>query len=84
AIEEDHLPDALRAAAAAPAAAEETLPAGEYDTANGGRERLEGLLARHQGNVNAVAREMRTSRTQIHRLCRRFGIDLRVHRFKRQ
>jgi transcriptional regulator with GAF, ATPase, and Fis domain len=46
------------------------------------RERLEDLLTRDQGNVNAVAREMRTSRTQVHRLCRRFGIDLRAHRFK--
>ncbi|HSS02239.1 MAG TPA: sigma 54-interacting transcriptional regulator [Kofleriaceae bacterium] len=86
-IEEDHLSDAVRAVsphALPPASAEDALPgAAEHDTASGSRERLEGLLARHQGNVNAVAREMRTSRTQIHRLCRRFGIDLRVHRFKR-
>jgi DNA-binding NtrC family response regulator len=79
-IDQEHLPDPVRAAPT-----EEPAPAlSEYDSSDSGRDRLEGLLARHQGNVNAVARELRTSRTQIHRLCRRFGIDLRIHRFKRE
>jgi transcriptional regulator of acetoin/glycerol metabolism len=79
-IDEPHLTEVVRTAPA-----ETGAPAfRELDGANGARERLEGLLSRHHGNVNAVAREMRTSRTQIHRLCRRFGIDLRVHRFKQE
>jgi DNA-binding NtrC family response regulator len=77
-IDEPHLGDLVRVAI------DDAGPPPRHDEAPGdGRERLESLLARHQGNVNAVAREMRTSRTQVHRLCRRFGIDLRVHRFKR-
>ncbi|HEY0991337.1 MAG TPA: sigma 54-interacting transcriptional regulator, partial [Kofleriaceae bacterium] len=79
-IDEPHLTEVVRTAPT-----ETGAPAfRELDSANGARERLEGLLSRHHGNVNAVAREMRTSRTQIHRLCRRFGIDLRVHRFKQE
>jgi DNA-binding NtrC family response regulator len=77
-IEYEHLPDAVRVAPLPVAAP----PAGEQ-APDAARDRLEQLLARHQGNVNAVARELRTSRTQVHRLCRRFGIDVSAHRFKR-
>jgi transcriptional regulator with GAF, ATPase, and Fis domain len=41
---------------------------------------LEKLLEKHRGNVTAAATAMGTSRMQIHRLCRRFGIDLRQYR----
>jgi transcriptional regulator with AAA-type ATPase domain len=41
---------------------------------------LETSLEKNRGNVAAVAAEMRTSRMQVHRLCRRFGIDLRHYR----
>jgi transcriptional regulator with AAA-type ATPase domain len=55
-------------------------PCHERDAAVEPRDRLDGLLARHRGNVNAVARELRTSRTQVHRLCHRLGIDVELHR----
>jgi transcriptional regulator with PAS, ATPase and Fis domain len=47
---------------------------------DGQRDRLMNLLSRHAGNVTAVAAEMRTSRTQVHRLCRRFGVALQDFR----
>jgi DNA-binding NtrC family response regulator len=37
-------------------------------------------LARHRGNVSNVARAMGKERMQIHRWCRRFGIDPTVYR----
>ena len=37
---------------------------------------LRDLLARHGGNVTAVARELEKDRTQIHRWLKRFGISL--------
>jgi sigma-54 dependent transcriptional regulator, acetoin dehydrogenase operon transcriptional activator AcoR len=37
-------------------------------------------LARHQGNLAEVAREMGKARMQIHRWCRRFGVDPNVYR----
>jgi pSer/pThr/pTyr-binding forkhead associated (FHA) protein len=41
------------------------------------RASLEALLERHGGNISAVARELSTSRTQVARLCERFGITPR-------
>jgi transcriptional regulator of acetoin/glycerol metabolism len=32
-------------------------------------------LTRHQGNISAVARAMRCTRTQVHRWLKRWGID---------
>jgi DNA-binding NtrC family response regulator len=46
------------------------------------RHQLTALLMRYQGNVTSTAEELRTSRIQVHRLCRRFGIDLRDYRPK--
>jgi DNA-binding NtrC family response regulator len=40
------------------------------------REQLAALLTRFQGNISSVADELRTSRAQVHRLCKRFGINL--------
>lgn len=44
------------------------------------REALVDSLARHEGNVSAVAREMGRTRTQIHRWIRRFGLCPDDHR----
>jgi transcriptional regulator with AAA-type ATPase domain len=44
------------------------------------RSELALLLDRHHGNVTAVAAELKTSRMQVHRLCRRLQIDLRKYR----
>jgi sigma-54 dependent transcriptional regulator, acetoin dehydrogenase operon transcriptional activator AcoR len=39
------------------------------------RRALVALLAEHDGNLSAVARVLRTSRSQVHRLMKRHGID---------
>jgi DNA-binding NtrC family response regulator len=39
------------------------------------RDELTSLLAAHRGSIAAVARELRTSRAQVHRLLRRFELD---------
>lgn len=39
------------------------------------RERLRQSLARHRGNISAVARDMGKARMQIHRWLERFGLD---------
>jgi DNA-binding NtrC family response regulator len=44
------------------------------------RDHLSALLTQFRGNVSSVADELRTSRAQVHRLCKRFGIDLSEYR----
>ncbi|HEY1552359.1 MAG TPA: sigma 54-interacting transcriptional regulator [Kofleriaceae bacterium] len=44
------------------------------------REELLGLLRDHRGNLAAVARALSTSRAQVHRLLRRYSIDLEAFR----
>ncbi|CAN5430291.1 hypothetical protein BH11MYX1_BH11MYX1_49800 [soil metagenome] len=44
------------------------------------REELLALLRDHRGNLAAVARALATSRAQIHRLLRRYSIDLETYR----
>jgi DNA-binding NtrC family response regulator len=44
------------------------------------REELLGLLRDHRGNLAAVARALSTSRAQVHRLLRRYTIDLEAFR----
>ncbi len=44
------------------------------------REELLALLRDHRGNLAAVARALTTSRAQIHRLLRRYSIDLETYR----
>ncbi|HEY0251760.1 MAG TPA: sigma 54-interacting transcriptional regulator [Kofleriaceae bacterium] len=44
------------------------------------REELLALLRDHRGNLAAVARALNTSRAQIHRLLRRYSIDLESYR----
>lgn len=42
--------------------------------------RLEELLRLHRGNVSAIARDLQTTRAQIHRWCKRFGRDIQSYR----
>jgi sigma-54 dependent transcriptional regulator, acetoin dehydrogenase operon transcriptional activator AcoR len=39
-------------------------------------------LARHQGNLTEVGRAMGKTRLQVHRWCKRFGIDPELYRLK--
>jgi DNA-binding NtrC family response regulator len=39
------------------------------------RNAIVALLAKHEGNLAAVARELRTSRSQLYRLIERYGIE---------
>jgi DNA-binding NtrC family response regulator len=41
---------------------------------------LRELLARHQGNIAAVGRELGKERVQVHRWLRRYGIDVSEYR----
>jgi len=68
-IQLEHLPDALRAPPAVRS---------QHETSR--REELVGCLREHAGNLAAVARALGTSRTQIHRLLERYGIDPRAYR----
>ncbi|MEO7733997.1 MAG: sigma 54-interacting transcriptional regulator, partial [Kofleriaceae bacterium] len=49
------------------------LPAGPAHQ----RALIVGLIVEHQGNLSAVARVLQTSRSQLHRLLERHGIELR-------
>jgi DNA-binding NtrC family response regulator len=44
------------------------------------RTRLTALLESHRGNVSAVARELGTTRMQVHRWAKRYGLDLEKYR----
>jgi len=89
-IRASHLPDALRARGGSqePKESPAAAPSPEEGGSRGGlrfgdqarRPKLLELLDRHRGNLAAVARELRTSRAQIHRLLRRAGIDHRGFR----
>jgi transcriptional regulator of acetoin/glycerol metabolism len=68
-IELAHLPEALRA-----------VPEVAVDRARARRDELIACLRDHHGNLAAVARQLGTSRTQVHRLLERLGIDPRAHR----
>jgi DNA-binding NtrC family response regulator len=78
AVELDDLPPAvLRGASRPDEPAKETREALR-------REELCALLTHHAGNVSRVARALRTSRAQVHRLCHRLGLDVRAFREHRQ
>ncbi|MGZ6123685.1 MAG: sigma 54-interacting transcriptional regulator, partial [Myxococcales bacterium] len=70
-VEVEHLPEAVRASAAAPLPA--PPPVDGRDAAR--REELIGLLREHGGNVSAAARALGKARTQVQRWLRRFHID---------
>ena len=63
-------------ASAAPPAAGPSAPRRAPPT----EDELRGLLARHQGNVAAVGRELGKERMQVHRWLKRYGIDLAQYR----
>jgi transcriptional regulator with PAS, ATPase and Fis domain len=69
-IDARHLPEAVRAERAS------TLSDDDQRL----RESLDSLLARHKGNVAAVARELGKGRMQVHRWARRFGLRLDGYR----
>jgi len=73
-IDVEHLGEALTA----PVASGANTATGDTRSANS--EGLKQLLTRHRGNVSSVALALHTSRMQVHRLCKRFGIDLREFR----
>src|SRR5262249_23941619 len=65
-----HVPEGMLGSSEKPAAP--PAPLSSEDQAL--RERLSGLLAEHQGNLAAVAREMAKSRIYVQRLMARFGL----------
>jgi hypothetical protein len=71
-IEVDHLPDTVRHGPS-----QRVLPASEHADCD----RLSALLTETRGNVSATATAMRTSRSQVHRWMKRFG--LKPDRFRR-
>jgi transcriptional regulator of acetoin/glycerol metabolism len=81
-IEVEHLPVELQAGAAASAAgraAGDAAPPHDDDN-HELRAQLHELLARHDGNVVAVAKALGKERAQIYRWVRRFAIDLEAFR----
>jgi DNA-binding NtrC family response regulator len=77
-IRVEHLPEEISRPAAPSRAPEAADALGERDR----KLRLELLeqLARHGGNLADVAREMGKARMQVHRWCKRFGIDPNLYR----
>jgi transcriptional regulator with PAS, ATPase and Fis domain len=84
-ITTDHLPPAIAGALGLPGTSERlgTAPATAGEAPGGTaapaaragrRARIIALLAEHEGNLSAVARALRTSRSQLHRLLERYGI----------
>jgi transcriptional regulator of acetoin/glycerol metabolism len=65
-LELEHLPPDLRAPPAAPRALDQDAFAA--------------LVRVHKGNVAAVARALATSRSQVRRLAKRYGVDLEAER----
>jgi len=61
------------------------LPASVRDSEARDKDRraFAALLELHQGNVSAVARELRTARAQVHRLVERYGFDVESYRVPR-
>jgi transcriptional regulator of acetoin/glycerol metabolism len=81
-VRPEHLPEAVRGAAAARADAPDRTPEPAAGPAGDDRRAaLIALLVEHRGNISAVARAAKRSRVQIHRLLRRFAID--AERFRR-
>jgi hypothetical protein len=69
-VEEEHLPEAVRASGALP-----PPPPPTKDPDADRREALIALLREHGGNVTAVARSLGKARTQVQRWLRRFHVD---------
>jgi transcriptional regulator with PAS, ATPase and Fis domain len=73
-ITADDLPPAVVALATDGGAWSRAVPEGELAPADR-RHALLALLTKHEGNLAAVARELRTSRSQLYRLIERYGIE---------
>jgi DNA-binding NtrC family response regulator len=71
-LEPDDLPEELRAARFAPAAAEGTVAAARERAE---REMIVATLARSKGEIAAAARELQVSRTTMWRLMKKHGLD---------
>lgn len=80
-VELDDLPARVRASAVGRAEASTGAPSPRDEVR---RAELRALLMSHAGNVSLIARELGTSRTQVHRLCDRFGLDAGAFRGPRQ
>jgi transcriptional regulator of acetoin/glycerol metabolism len=85
-IEVEHLPDAVRGTAAGPSSGSEDS-SDEDDNASecpgapdDQHAQLVRVLTQSGGNVSAVAQKLGTSRLQVYRLMRRFGIEPRAFR----
>lgn len=75
-----HLPEAIAAPRPSPAIDEGHAPAGLSQRDAKLRLELLGHLAEHRGNLADVARAMGKARMQVHRWCKRFGIDPNAYR----
>jgi transcriptional regulator with PAS, ATPase and Fis domain len=75
----EHLPEAVTAPKLAPSPPA-TAVAGLSDHDQQLRLELLEQLSRHHGNLADVARAMGKARMQVHRWCKRFGIDPNVYR----
>ncbi len=82
-----HLPDAIQrhmeaygAEPAPPAAGGSIPPSFSSPSSTGGRDKapteeaMREIVARHQGNVAAIARELRKDRVQVHRWMKKYGL----------
>src|SRR5262249_13533406 len=76
AIDVAHLPPALTEALAP----QEQAPSGLSERDERVRSELLAALAQHDGNLADVARAMGKARMQVHRWCKRFGIDPNLYR----
>jgi DNA-binding NtrC family response regulator len=78
-VDTEHLPQSLRDASFPPAQEGAQLGARHVDDPHH-RERLVEALRLYRGNLVRVAEVLKTSRTQIHRWARRYGISLESYR----
>jgi sigma-54 dependent transcriptional regulator, acetoin dehydrogenase operon transcriptional activator AcoR len=72
----EHLPAAITN----PTPPAVATPARHRDRAGEQHALLLALMDRHRGNISAIARDLATSRGQVHRMLKRFGIDPEAYR----
>jgi transcriptional regulator with PAS, ATPase and Fis domain len=78
-IQVEHLGAAARSAPPTRTEAAVTTPKLARD-ADARRAQLAALLTEHHGNISRIARELKTSRTQVQRWVKRFGFDASKYR----
>jgi transcriptional regulator with PAS, ATPase and Fis domain len=79
-IELSHLPSKVRAALDRPVDSQRPSASALNERDQQLRLELLAQLSEHAGNLADVARAMGKARMQVHRWCRRFGIDAKVYR----